>query len=365
MASIEFRPAALLVAFSGAAGIGFLTGASAAVMALAKWSVAQAEAADASTLGARGAASPYAIFLRAVLSGVSGSLLGNVSPGKQLSSSGDHAAGEAPQPPAAPPRPAHCPLRPWADPRLDQSMYIRYDPPANRRTGAIVIVVPGGNYDNCDVNSGEGQPIAQWLVGMGITSVVLKYRLVSEGHYWPAQFEDWRECARQVVEQAPSWGCDPKRVGVIGFSAGGHLASFAASCAEAELRPALQILVYPSIDTETPRKSGDIDPWFPERGYPAPHTSSHHHVGPETPPSFLAGINGDTFCPADENTEVYAEALERHDVPFRYVTCEDHEHGCGLQDWWTEDCGRWLREQGWASRAGLSDERFGAVADRG
>lgn len=251
--------------------------------------------------------------------------------------------------PCAPPA-THYVLRPGSDPRVDQAIFVRYDPPADRKTGAIIVVCPGGNYDESGVHCGEGQPVAQWLTTLGITGVVLQYRCVSEGHYWPAQYEDWLECARAVVAQAVSWGCDPARVGVLGFSAGGHLAGYVACKAPPELAPALQVLVYPSIDTETPHEDGDIDPWFPEKGYPPPETSVHLNVGAGAPPAFLAGIISDTFCPAKENTDVYAKALEENSVPYEYVTTDEHEHGCGLQDWWTVPCTDWLVKLGWAVR---------------
>mmetsp|Transcript_101256 Transcript_101256/g.253833 ORF Transcript_101256/g.253833 Transcript_101256/m.253833 type:complete len:370 (+) Transcript_101256:85-1194(+) len=252
----------------------------------------------------------------------------------------------------APPPATHYVLRPWADPRVDQAIYVRYDPKPSKKTGAIIIVIPGGNYDESAVFCGEGQPVAQWLAGLGITAVVLQYRCVSEGHYWPAQYEDWADCARAVVGQAASWGCDPHRVGVIGFSAGGHLATYAALKAPtAELAPKLQILVYPSIDTLTPHEDGDIDPWYAEKGYPPQETSGHLLVGRTAPPAFLAGIIGDKYCPAKENTDIYAQALKEHGVPYEYVTSEEDEHGCGLQEWWTAPCAAWLVEQGWASAA--------------
>jgi len=249
-----------------------------------------------------------------------------------------------------PARPVHAPLRPGADPRIDTAAIARYDPDPLIKTGAIIIVVPGGNYDECGIAGNEGQGIAQWLVKMGITAVVLQYRCVSDGHYWPAQYEDWKECARLVRRQAKSWGCDPKRVGVAGFSAGGHLAAYASNCADPTLRPALQVLVYPAIDTMTPREDGAIEPWRPELGYPAPETSPHLHVNPKTPPAFLAGITTDEYCPAHENTDIYAEALKKHGVEHEYVTDELSEHGCGLQEWWTDSCATWLAQRGWAKK---------------
>eukprot|EP00927_Polykrikos_kofoidii_P056956 TRINITY_DN51052_c0_g1_i1.p1 TRINITY_DN51052_c0_g1~~TRINITY_DN51052_c0_g1_i1.p1 ORF type:complete len:284 (+),score=37.27 TRINITY_DN51052_c0_g1_i1:57-908(+) len=250
----------------------------------------------------------------------------------------------------APPRPVHYVLRPEADPRIDKSIYVRYDPHLERKTGAIIIVVPGGNYDECDIYCGEGQPIALWLAEMGITAVVLQYRCVSQGHFWPAQFEDWALCAKAVYEQAASWECDRDRIGVIGFSAGGHLASYAALKAPTELLPKLQVLVYAAIDTNSPGEDGECDPWYADQGYPPVETSTHLlEGGQNAPPTFLVGITTDKYCPAKDNSDVYAEMLKRHGIPFEYVVHEDDEHGCGLKDWWTDGCSAWLQKLGWAA----------------
>lgn len=250
---------------------------------------------------------------------------------------------------AAPPS-SHYLLRPNVDPRLDQSIFVRYDPPEVKKTGALFVVFPGGNYDECDVYCGEGQPVAQWLTTLGITAVVLRYRVISQGHYWPAQFEDWLTCAEAVFGNAKEWGCDPARVGVIGFSAGGHLASHAALNSPENLRPALQVLIYPAIDPLSPREGGDIDPWSPTNGYPPPESACNLYVKPGSPPAFLASMICDQYCPPEENTKVYAEALQKHGVPHLSVTNDEDEHGCGLQDWWTEPCTQWLVEKGWATQ---------------
>lgn len=227
-------------------------------------------------------------------------------------------------------------------------MYVRYDPPAERKTGAVMIVLPGGNYDESDIFGGEAQPIAQWLAANGITGVVLQYRCVSQGHFWPAQFDDWNECARSVREQAETWGCDPNRIGVIGFSAGGHLASYSALRADPCVRPKLQVLVYPAIDVLSPHEGGSIEPWRASLGYPSVESSTHLLVNRSAPPAFVAGIVTDKYTPAKENSDVYVRALRENNVHVRYVRCRSEEHGCGLSDWWSEPCEAWLREQGWA-----------------
>merc|ERR1711920_226840 len=223
---------------------------------------------------------------------------------------------------------------------MGKSMYVRYDPHPECKTGAIFIVVPGGNYDESGIDGDEGQSVAIWLTKLGITAIVLQYRCVSTGHFWPAQFDDWKDCAAAVKSQASSWNCDASRIGVIGFSAGGHLAGYAALKAELDIRPKLQVLVYPAIDTLSPRENGAIDPWRADHGYPPMEDSVHLLAHASAPPAFLAGIVSDEYCPAAENTDVYAKTLGEFGVPCEHVRYEgqDVEHGCGIDDWWAESC---------------------------
>merc|ERR1712194_108117 len=180
--------------------------------------------------------------------------------------------------------------------------YARYDPPSDRKSGAIVIVVPGGNYDEVAIASGEGQPIAQWLADLGITVVVLRYHLVYDGHYWPAQWEDYEACANAIRRDASSWGCDADKMGVIGFSAGGHLAGYAALMASPEIQPKLQILIYPAVDTLSPIEDGDMEPWRACQGYPPSEASLHLLAHERAPPAFLVGCASDRCAPVKENT---------------------------------------------------------------
>lgn len=249
-----------------------------------------------------------------------------------------------------PPAPVHYILRPQADPRLDRSLFVRYDPAPERKTGAIVIVCPGGNYDESDIWGHEAQDVGQWLAEIGITGIVLQYRVVSQGHYWPAQFDDYSECARVVKEQAATWGCDAARIGVAGFSAGGHLAAYAAVKADLSIRPKLQLLVYPATDTLSPYDDEEVAPWRANEGYPPASTSPNLHVTAESPPAFLAGMPADALCPIKDNIDVYARSLKENKVPFDYVLSDaKEEHGCGLKDWWTVPCEHWFREHGWAA----------------
>jgi len=241
-----------------------------------------------------------------------------------------------------PPRPAHHILRPDVDPRLDGSMMIRFDPPEQLRSGAAIIILPGGNYEQLSLKE-EGHQVAVWLSNLGITAIVLKYRLIPEGHYWPAQLEDLELAMRTVRTNATAWRIDRKRVGVLGFSAGGHLAGAAAVCKDASVRPDAQILVYPTIDVSKP----DWWPWKAKEGFPPPEESVHLHVCSDVPPAFLAVSTEDRICTAEDNTEPYATRLQAAGVAVEHFVKAMGKHGHGLKGGWTEPCEHWLKRLGW------------------
>lgn len=120
-------------------------------------------------------------------------------------------------------------------------------------------------------------------------------------------------------------------------------------CAEPEIRPKVQVLVYPCIDTRTPLTDGAMDPWYADQGYPPIETSPYLLVTEQTPPAFLAAIKSDGYCPPAENTRVYARVLAEHGVASETVEIDDGEHGNGYEEWWSIPCAKWLREQGWAA----------------
>jgi len=242
-----------------------------------------------------------------------------------------------------PQRPVHYVLRPDVDPRIDASVLIRFDPPEHLRTGAAFVVLPGGNYENCSMNK-EGQKVAVWLNSLGITAFVLRYRLVPEGHYWPAQFEDLEMAIRQIRSHATAWQIDHHRIGVLGFSAGGHLGGFAANVCPPFTRPDLQILVYPCIDVTKP----EWWPWKSTEGFPPPEDSVHLRLTRDAPPAFLAVSSEDGLCTAEENTEPYAAKLREMGVPVEHYVRPMGKHGHVLKGGWTEACEAWLQLRGWA-----------------
>src|SRR5947199_10557305 len=128
-----------------------------------------------------------------------------------------------------------------------------YLPPRERATGAAVVVCPGGGYQH--LADHEGRPVAEWLNTLGVAAFVLKYRIGPRYHH-PAMLQDAARALRTVRARAAEWGVDPARIGILGFSAGGHLASTlgthfdagSASAADpverASSRPDLLILIY-------------------------------------------------------------------------------------------------------------------------
>src|SRR5438445_2845297 len=131
-----------------------------------------------------------------------------------------------------------------------------YFAPKEKATGAAVIICPGGGYTH--LADHEGRPVAEWLNTLGITAFVLKYRLGPRNHH-PAPLQDAARAIRTVRARATEWNIDPKRIGILGFSAGGHVAStigthFDSGKPDASdpiervsSRPDLMILIYPVI----------------------------------------------------------------------------------------------------------------------
>src|SRR3954468_12422142 len=130
--------------------------------------------------------------------------------------------------------------------------------PSSNANGTSVIILPGGGYGGLAMDH-EGTQIADWLNSLGVTAFVLKYRMHGTGHMHPVPMMDGQRAIRTVRSRAKEWNLDPNRVGVLGFSAGGHLAStlgthFDAGKADssdpierASSRPDLEILIYPVI----------------------------------------------------------------------------------------------------------------------
>ena len=122
--------------------------------------------------------------------------------------------------------PGEAPLQAGDDPKVDVPTLTVFLPPAGKASGAAMVIMPGGGYDH--LSPREGLPTAQWLASNGITAFILKSRVGPKYHH-PAEMNDAQRAIRYVRANAAAWGLDPGRLGIIGFSAGGHLASTAAT----------------------------------------------------------------------------------------------------------------------------------------
>ncbi len=228
-------------------------------------------------------------------------------------------------------------------------------------TGAAMVVLPGGGYGGLAEH--EGKAYAEWLNTLGIHGFVLKYRLGSGGYRHPRMVEDAARAVRLVRARAGDWGVDPKRVGIMGSSAGGHLASTLLthfdSGSPANLdpiekessRPDLGILCYPVITMGQFTHTGSRNNLLGKEPSEdlVKFLSNELQVTRETPPTFLFHTVEDTAVPV-ENSLLFAQALRKHGVSFDLHIYEKGRHGIGLANGhpWTKDCAHFLKQRGFA-----------------
>jgi len=239
-------------------------------------------------------------------------------------------------------------------------------PAPAKATGAAMVVCAGGAYGM--LASYEGDDYARWLNDQGIAGYVLKYRLGSAGYRHPRMLEDAARALRLVRFHAAEWKLDPKRIGVIGSSAGGHLAStllthFDAGDANApdsidrmSSRPDIGVLCYPVITMGELTHRGSRDNLLGPNPSPQliDELSNERHVTSNTPPCFIFATDEDPVVPVENSLE-FAAALRRAGVPFELHIYQHGEHGLALgshsydpSKWhpWTTECRRWLMEHG-------------------
>lgn len=242
-----------------------------------------------------------------------------------------------------------------------------YPAAVDRPNGTAVIICPGGGYVRQSTRR-EGEQYAHWLGTLGIASFVLTYRQQEFGH--PAPLRDVLRAVRLVRSQAARFKVQPDRIGVMGSSAGGHLAATAGTLYDhplgrtgAELdklsaRPDFLMLMYPVIAMEGPAvhagsrkallgaspKAADVDLTSPER-----------QVTAQTPPTLLIHTQADQAVPV-ENSILFYQALTRHKVPAEMYLFEQGSHGMGMRDGlgtassWPRRAEEWLKMRGLLDR---------------
>lgn len=244
--------------------------------------------------------------------------------------------------------------------------------PQKRSTSAAVLVIPGGGYEHVAIGH-EGMQIAGWLNTQGIAAFVLDYRV--KPYHYPTPIEDGQRAMRIVRAHAAEYGIDPQRLGVWGFSAGGHLASTLGTHCDADTvpvpsadsadstdatdqqscRPDFMILSYPVISMQLPEAHAgsrmnllgpEVDPVLEGR------YSNQFAVTNHTPPTFLFATENDPTVPVANSLDFYRAVVEHH-VPAELHIYDYANHGCGLcgsivpLSTWPALLRNWLIQRGW------------------
>lgn len=226
-----------------------------------------------------------------------------------------------------------------------------FKPPKDKDTGAAVVICPGGGYSILAYDL-EGTEVAEWLNTFGVTGIVLKYRVPKRPdqakHVLPLM--DAQRAMSLVRSNATAWGIDPKRIGILGFSAGGHLAATASTnygkrdyeeidaTDKVDCRPDFAVLVYPAYLAEGDKLNAEIK------------------VDSKTPPTFFVHAGDDRISP--ENSARMYLALKQAGVPSELHIYTVGGHGYGLRpskdavSTWPKRCEEWLAAGGWLAAKG-------------
>jgi acetyl esterase/lipase len=246
---------------------------------------------------------------------------------------------------------------------VDKPTLAAYVVPAGRGTGTAVIVCPGGGYQGLSMDK-EGDQIAKWLNSLGVTSFVLKYRLGPKYHH-PVELGDAQRAIRTVRSKASEYRLLPDRIGIMGFSAGGHLASTAGTHFDAgntgaadpidrlSSRPDFLVLCYPVISFISNAHQGSRRNLIGENADPKllENLSNELQVTAQTPPTFLFHTTTDATVPV-ENSVMFYSALRKAGVPAELHIYERGPHGVGLAQndealsSWPARLADWLRVRG-------------------
>lgn len=238
-------------------------------------------------------------------------------------------------------------------------------PNVTKPNQTAVIILPGGGYQHLAIDK-EGTKAAQWFNSLGIPAFVLKYRLPSDlimknKNVGPLQ--DAQEAVRCVRQNAAKWNIDPNKIGILGFSAGGHLAATLSthyddkvyeSAYKVSARPDFSLLIYPviSMQNDITHKGSQINLLGNNASQDLIDSfSNEKKVTAKTPPAFLIHATDDTVV-LPENSIDYYLALKKNGVTAELHLYEKGGHGFGLgvndtSKYWTRDCEEWLRANGY------------------
>lgn len=227
--------------------------------------------------------------------------------------------------------------------------------------GTAVLVIGGGGYVVIAMAQ-ESMPVARWLMTLGVTPVVLYYRLPSDGWAPVAPFQDAQRAMRLLRQHATAWGIDPQRIGVLGFSAGGNLAGITATRSGHDFypprdaadkfssRPDFAALIYP-VSSLADDHSGTRAQLMAQKNAVAAY-SVQGHVSAHTPPVFIAQAENDPVVDVEDSLSLF-HALHRHGVPaeMHLFACGKHGFGMGRPGTrsmqWPRLFAGWMKHHGW------------------
>jgi len=240
-------------------------------------------------------------------------------------------------------------------------------PKKTKLNKAAVIIFPGGGYQHLAIDK-EGTKVAEWFNSLGIAAIVVKYRLPSDKimknkNIGPLQ--DAQEAVRYVRQNASKYNIDANKIGILGFSAGGHLASTLAthyddkiyeSSYKVSARPDFSLLIYPviSMQNDITHKGSQISLLGENPSQELRDSfSNEKRINAQTPPTFLVHATDDTTVLPENSINFYL-ALKNNGVPAELHIYEKGGHGFGLgvkdtSKYWTRDCEEWLKNHGYSN----------------
>lgn len=243
-----------------------------------------------------------------------------------------------------------------------------YLPPPGTATGAAIVVAPGGSYAHTGGLHGEAFPTARWLAARGITAIVLRYRVSGDDYHHRDFLADGKQAIRTIRAQAAELGVDPQRIGMLGYSAGGHLAGFVGTACpptadpdnsdpllRVSCRPDFIVMVYPVVTLDERwahqrSKRSLLGPEVPPPLGLEDRLSLEKQVTPTTPPAFLVHSRRDRKVDF-HNSELFGAAMQAQGRPVELHLYDDGEHGVGMaqrggmpaMQQWPEQMLAWLR----------------------